>query len=68
MGVDERRRKEIGRKQGNMMEHFIKTENLSYDYEKKRKQRDILREMQRLHKGKGVETTNGHGIPTGLEV
>jgi hypothetical protein len=68
MRRDERRKKELARKQGNIMEKFISTESLSYEYEKKRKQQDMLREMDRLHNGKGITTDNEHGIPTGLEV
>ena len=64
----ERQKKEIARKQGDIMERFIGTEKLSYDYEKKKKQQDMLKHMNRLHKGKGVETTNEQGIATGLEV
>ena len=68
MRTDERRKKEIARRQGDMMSHFIGTGKLSYDYEKKRRQQDILKEMNKLHNGKGVETENEHGIATGLEV
>ena len=64
----DRNKKEIARKQSDMMSHFIGTEKLSYDYEKKRRQQDILKEMNKLHKGVGVETINEHGIATGLEV
>ena len=65
---NDKHRKEIGRKQGNMMGHFIGTEKISCEYERKRKQQDMLKEMNKLHKGVGVETVNEHGIPTGLEV
>lgn len=68
MPRDRKRKQELGRRQSDMMTYFIDTEKISCDYEKKKKQQDILKEMNKIHKGTGVETVNEHGIETGLEV
>lgn len=65
---DKRSKREVGRRQGDIMAHFIGTEKIPCEYERKRKQQDMLKEMNKLHKGTGVETVNEHGIETGLEV
>ena len=55
-------RKREGRRDGDLMDKFIETGKISCGYEKRRKQAEILSEMNKNHKGTGVKTIDEHGL------